>query len=338
MRQGRTLGVFLGVFFALGVVNASAQMWARHPLPAAGACFYEDRDFRGQYFCARLGSNVAMVPYGANDQISSIRIFGDAEVTVYRGAGFSGMSRRFDNDVRNLSGTGWNDRITSYRVGSRGYSHGGNWGGAYGGGGYGGGGYGGWRPDWGYSPTPASGACFYEDKNYRGPYFCQRIGASQSHVPYGANNQISSIRVFGNAEVTVYREMGFRGMSRRFSRDVSNLSGTGWNDQITSFQITNRGYGDGGYGGGNSGGGNYGGGAYGGGSWGGTSSGHWGGGGGRLSYRDAEQIVARAYRSVFGREPDPGARPWIDQVMRNNWSQSELERELRKSPEYRNRR
>jgi len=41
---------------------------------------------------------------------------------------------------------------------------------------------------------------------------------------------------------------------------------------------------------------------------------------------------------VLGREPDPGARPWTDAVMKNNWTQRQLETELMKSPEYRNRR
>jgi hypothetical protein len=48
--------------------------------------------------------------------------------------------------------------------------------------------------------------------------------------------------------------------------------------------------------------------------------------------------VERAYRAVFGREPDPAADSWVEEVMRNRWTQRDLERELRKSPEYRNRR
>lgn len=53
----------------------------------------------------------------------------------------------------------------------------------------------------------------------------------------------------------------------------------------------------------------------------------------------AEEIVCQAYRSVLGREPDEtGARGFIEHVLRNGWTQREVERELRNSPEYRNRR
>jgi hypothetical protein len=208
---------------ALGAASASAQNWGRPPVPHAGACFYQDKDFHGQYFCARAGEDTSQVPPAANDQISSIRVFGDAEVIVYREAGFRGPSRHFEADVNNLDKVGWNDRISSFRIASRG---------AWSGGGGSG---------WGRPPVPQAGACFYEDKNYKGQYFCAPLGATTSQVGYGANHQISSIRVFGGAEVTVFGEGGFRGPSRRFESDVKNLDGTGWNDRISSFRIDTRG-------------------------------------------------------------------------------------------------
>ena len=53
-----------------------------------------------------------------------------------------------------------------------------------------------------------------------------------------------------------------------------------------------------------------------------------------MTRQKAEDIVARAYRSVLNREPDSGSRSYVDKVMREKWSQSDVERELRKSPEY----
>jgi len=53
-------------------------------------------------------------------QISSIRVFGNAEVTVFREMNFQGQSRRFDSDARDLRDVRWNDRISSFRVGRRG--------------------------------------------------------------------------------------------------------------------------------------------------------------------------------------------------------------------------
>ena len=54
-----------------------------------------------------------------------------------------------------------------------------------------------------------------------------------------------------------------------------------------------------------------------------------------MTRHKAEEIVARAYRSVLNREPDSGSRSYVDRVMREKLSQSDIERELRKSPEYR---
>jgi hypothetical protein len=51
----------------------------------------------------------------------------------------------------------------------------------------------------------------------------------------------------------------------------------------------------------------------------------------------AEDVVRNAYRSVLGREPDPGSVGYVDRVMHDGWSQSDVERELRRSAEYRNR-
>ena len=41
--------------------SATAQpRWGRERLPSAGACFYEDRDFRGQYFCVQPGERLRL--------------------------------------------------------------------------------------------------------------------------------------------------------------------------------------------------------------------------------------------------------------------------------------
>ena len=52
----------------------------------------------------------------------------------------------------------------------------------------------------------------------------------------------------------------------------------------------------------------------------------------------AQEIVRRAYLSVLDREPDAGSRGYVERVLRDEWTQQDVERELRKSPEYRNRR
>jgi hypothetical protein len=56
-----------------------------------------------------------------------------------------------------------------------------------------------------------------------------------------------------------------------------------------------------------------------------------------LTRPKAAEMVRRAYLAVLKREPDPaGAEGFINAAMKNKWSQADVENELRKSPEYRN--
>jgi hypothetical protein len=223
---------------------------------------------------------------------------------------------------------------------------------------------------WGQGNVPREGACFYKDPNFHGDYFCVDSGDGVGSVPDGMNDKISSMRLFGRVDVTVFRDVRFAGRSERFESDIRNLKNEGWNDLISSIRVRRE-----------SGGGNL------------------GRPGGRPSFgrptedpdrvirrayqdllnrepdptglriyrshmlddnwseaqvRDAlrnspeyrekstmtrakaEEIVRRAYQAVLRREPDPGSRPYVDKVLRDHWSQQDVERELRKSPEYRN--
>jgi hypothetical protein len=200
--------------------SASAQTWGRPRVPQSGACFYEHINFEGRYFCYRSGTSNGNVPRGLNDEISSIRIFGPAEVVVYKDSNFRGASRNFNASVSDLRSAGLNDRVSSLRVDDR----------RGGGRGVGGG------PAWGRPPIPRAGACFYRDVNFRGDYFCASLGA-RAEVPPGTNDEISSVRVFGNAVLTVFRDINYQGSSRRFDRDVSDLRRSGWNDRISSYSI-----------------------------------------------------------------------------------------------------
>ena len=179
---------------------------------------------------------------------------------------------------------------------------------------------------WGRPPEPrGGGVCFYEHIDFGGRYFCARVGEQSDRVPRGTNDEISSVRVFGNAEVVVFRADDMRGDSRRFSSNVRDLRRAGFNDRISSFVVQRRGYGGG--------------------------DGNWGSGGnrpgrpgygnggnpGQITYRQAENMVRVAYRRVFRREPDANARPWVNEVIQRNWSQRELEAALRDTPEGRRR-
>ena len=54
-----------------------------------------------------------------------------------------------------------------------------------------------------------------------------------------------------------------------------------------------------------------------------------------MTRESAEQIVRRAYLSTLGREPDAASRGYVDGVLRQGWTQEEVERDIRNSPEYR---
>jgi Beta/Gamma crystallin len=212
---------------------------------------------------------------------------------------------------------------------------------------------------------PRDGACFYKDANYRGDFFCAEAGEDLSSMPSGANNEVSSIRIYGRVDIRVFEDSRYRGASLRVDSDLRDLQSEGFNDKISSIEIERR-------------------------------SGRGSSGGGRsgpanpeliirrayqdilrrdpdadgmrsyrskiiddgwterdvredlrrsAEYRDkttmtreqAEGIVRRAYLSVLEREPDSESRGWVDRVLRDRWTQQDVERELRKSPEYRSR-
>ena len=86
--------------------SLSGQQWGRSPFPRDGVCFFKDPDFRGEYFCARAGDSIGSLGKDMNDEISSMRLFGDAEVTVFQDVRFSGRSSRFDREIRDMKRAG----------------------------------------------------------------------------------------------------------------------------------------------------------------------------------------------------------------------------------------
>ena len=106
----------LVVVFAVVASPASAQpRWGRPRAPRAGACFYRDAGYRGDYFCVDAAARTGAATRNERSD-SSIQVFGDVEVEVYQDTSFRGRSRRFDRSVRNLGDDGWNDRLSSDRV------------------------------------------------------------------------------------------------------------------------------------------------------------------------------------------------------------------------------
>jgi hypothetical protein len=112
------------LLFAMSLPAFAQGQWGRPHPPKAGACFYKNQDFSGDYFCLKAGERWPTMPGGFNDSISSIRIFGGARLRVFNDNNFSGVSLFLDHDVNDLHRIpvadnpfkNWNDRISSLAV------------------------------------------------------------------------------------------------------------------------------------------------------------------------------------------------------------------------------
>jgi hypothetical protein len=169
---------------------------------------------------------------------------------------------------------------------------------------------------WGRPTAPRAGACFYRDANFQGDYFCSSAGQDISQVPDDMNDRISSIRTFGDTEVTIFQDSRFRGRSEQFGGNIRNLRNEGWNDRLSSIRLRSgfRGQRD----------------RF-------QSRGNDSGGRGRFN-ADPDRIVRRAYQDLLDREPDAaGLRLYRSRIIDDDWTEDQVREALRRSPEYRER-
>jgi hypothetical protein len=234
---------------AMLLAGASAEAqprWGQGDVPRAGACFYQDSNFRGMYFCVPQGESVDRVPGGINDKISSIRVIGNADVIVFRDARFRGQSARFSSDVRNLQREGWNDLVSSMRVGNSSWGRDrddrGDRGDRRDRGDRSDRGDRGDRGDldirlpvWGNDNMPREGACFYSEPEFRGQRFCVPRGGSYSSLPPGFNDRIASIRV-QRSLVMIFEDKDYDGRNLRIATSVPDLGRT-WSNRLSSVRV-----------------------------------------------------------------------------------------------------
>lgn len=339
MNQPRSLKMrYLALACIVGASTmASAQTggpqprWGRPTAPRSGACFYRDPGFGGPYFCARAGENIAFMSRGMNDQISSIKMFGLTEVTIFQDVRYAGRWTRLEGDVFDLRREGWNDRLSSVRVSPGDWRDLAEYGGRYGdrySDGYGdrqnGSGLGRiesspWRDDR-YDERDGSGPGRYYPNDDRSGSGADRYptdrrdgsGSFQYDPQYRGNADPrggvgSSGRAVETADVIVrrlYQEVLLREVDPEgLTLYRNHMSNDRWSEQdvrnslLKSPEYLQR-----------------------------TTV---------APQLAAEQLVARAYRSVLAREPDPASRVYVDKVMREHWTEADVSRELRNSPEYR---
>ena len=100
-----------------------------------------------------------------------------------------------------------------------------------------------WDRSWNQRAYPRSGACFFKDSGFRGDRFCVRRGERLDRLPGNFGDNISSIQVFGDAEVVVFNDRDYRGGSAEFRRNVHDLrnrrfrDGHTWNNRISSLVV-----------------------------------------------------------------------------------------------------
>jgi hypothetical protein len=242
----RKLFWILGIFPLLMVLmppEANAQFGRNNRRDADRVCFYTDNYFQGSEQCYRPGEEV-------NDlqtrNFSSIRVYGNAMVTVYDGRNFSGNALPVDSEVNDLAqvalsggafgGLGrntWNDRIDSFRVTSSNSSAYSSSDGRYDNGRY------------GNNGRNFGSVCVYEDANYSGRMECFDSGAVPDLGRSSRwSDRISSIRINGNQRIVAYVDIGYRGDRLVIDRDVPDLralrlrnSNQTWDNQISSLEI-----------------------------------------------------------------------------------------------------
>ena len=126
---------------------------------------------------------------------------GAASITVWEQSGFRGASTVVDDSVRRLSDFGWNDRISSLRIGA-----------------------GVWE--------------LCREIDFRD---CQTFRSDEPELGRlrGWNDAISSLRRVDSdqARIEVWEHFDFEGASRTFDRSVEALQSEGWNDRISSLRV-----------------------------------------------------------------------------------------------------
>ncbi len=99
--------------FSIGNPPPGRGTWQQQP--QSKACFYSGNNFTGQSFCMNEGTQRAAFGPIWNDKISSVRVFGNASVTLCQNYSFGGFCRTTNHNEPAL-GPWLNDKVSSLRV------------------------------------------------------------------------------------------------------------------------------------------------------------------------------------------------------------------------------
>ncbi|HET8725989.1 MAG TPA: peptidase inhibitor family I36 protein [Alphaproteobacteria bacterium] len=178
------------------------------PRPGRNAqvCFYQNHNYNGQSLCLRPGQGYARL-HTWNDNISSIRVSGNAQARVCEDWKFSGNCKTITSDDRNLGNH--DNKISSIRVTAAGNGNG--------------------------NGNGRGQVCFYQNKHYNGRSLCVSPGHGYAQL-HTWNDKISSIRVSGGAEAQVCEDYNYGGHCVTVDRNIADLGNRG-NNQISSLRV-----------------------------------------------------------------------------------------------------
>ena len=181
-------------------------------------CVYEHADYGGWEQCYGVGE-AARDLGNLRNQISSVRIFGRAEITLFEHPGFQGRQLVIDNSVTNLP-RGWNDQTDSLRVDPASFG------------------------DRRRGERHEDRVCVYQHAGFRGNSRCFDAGDEVYDLrEIGWNDGISSIRTFGRTRVAFFEDAGFQGQRLIVEQDIADLTQISaggrntWNDRISSLRV-----------------------------------------------------------------------------------------------------
>ncbi|MGH1353419.1 MAG: peptidase inhibitor family I36 protein [Methyloligellaceae bacterium] len=198
-------------------------------------CFYDNTGYRGENFC--LDSNKALhrLPDRWNDDISSIKITGSAEIKLCEDTYLEGKCLILKKSSDYI-GRGWSNRASSLRIRFLHSSHPGS------------------RDQYASNRDSENSAaddddedaddevanevCFHQNRKFRGRSVCIPVGKTLNRLSRRLDDTISSIEVHGDARVVikVCEHAYLEGECRTYYRS-KRFVGWSWNDRISSIRV-----------------------------------------------------------------------------------------------------
>lgn len=219
----------LAFILALCSVPAFGQ-WISYQAPPSGACFFTRTNFRGERFCLSSNERMERLPSTFRRKISSVRLYGNAELVVFDQANLQGQALNIAAAVSDLGRASegyagsryWYRRVASIRVVENpGHAH----------------------SAVAADARPAVGACFYREPSFRGQYFCLELG--RHPVPREFLHDIESITCYGDVQVIAWDHEDFTGGRIRVWSSAPDLHefirederNRNWANRIASIEV-----------------------------------------------------------------------------------------------------